>query len=80
MPGAAGQSVINPSIQVGEGDYPAQYQRFEVRTKVAKKGKRFKHVEVDVRWYEKGEKDVRQNKYLYSLSTLIANHHLAAYK
>ena len=80
VPGAAGQSVIDPSVQVGEGDYPAQYQRFEVRTAVSKKGKRFKRVEVDVRWYEKGEKDVRQNRYLYSLSSLIANHHLAAYK
>lgn len=80
VPGSAGQAALDLNVQVGEGEYPAQYKRFEIRTKVSKKGKRFKHVEVEVRWYEKGEKDIRQNRYLYSLNTLIANHHLSAYK
>ena len=57
IPGSAGQPALDLNVEVGEGEYPAQYQRFEIRTKVSKKGKRFKHVEVDVRWYEKGEKD-----------------------
>lgn len=80
IPGGAGIPMIDPNAQIAEGDYPAQYMRFERRVQVKKQGKRFKKVTVSVRWYEKGDKDVRENKYLYSLNTLVANHKLAAYK
>ena len=79
-PGASGGDAIDTSIAVGIGDYPQQYQRFEVQVEVKKKGKRFKQVRIDVRWYEKGEDDLRQNKYLYSLTSLVADHHMAAYR
>lgn len=80
VPGSAGLGVIDSSISVGEGDYPAEYQRFERRVEVKKKGKRFKHVRVTIRWFEKGANDKTENKYMYQMNTLIANHHLSAYK
>jgi prepilin-type N-terminal cleavage/methylation domain-containing protein len=78
--GRSPKDAIDANLVVGIGDYPKQYQRFEVQVAVKKKGKRFKQVRIDVRWYEKGEADLRQNKYLYSLTSLVANHHLAAYR
>ena len=80
VPGGGGLSLIDPTAQVAEGDYPAEYMRFERQVKVKKQGKRFKKITVTVRWYEKGEQDKRENKYMYSLNTLVANHKLAAYK
>ena len=80
VPGGSGLSLIDPTAQVAEGDYPAQYMRFEREVKVKPQGKRFNKITVTVRWYEKGEQDVRENKYMYSLNTLVANHKLAAYK
>lgn len=78
--GGAGVALVDPTAQVAEGDYPAQYARFERRVQVKNQGKRFKKITVTVRWYEAGEKDVRENKYMYALNTLVANHKLAAYK
>ncbi len=75
-----GKSVIDSSLQVGEGEYPAQYSRFERKITITKKGKRLKKIEVEIRWYEKGEQDRKENRYLYSLSTLVGNHHLSGYK
>lgn len=80
VPGGGGLSLIDPTVQVAEGDYPAQYTRFEREVKVKPQGKRFKKITVTVRWYEKGEQDKRENKYMYALNTLVANHKLAAYK
>ena len=54
--------------------------RFERQVQVKRQGQRFKKITVSVRWYEKGEQDKRENKYMYSLNTLVANHKLAAYK
>ena len=78
--GGAGVAMVDPTAQVAEGDYPAQYARFERRVQVKNQGKRFKKITVTVRWYEAGDKDVRENKYMYALNTLVANHKLAAYK
>lgn len=75
-----GTSVIDGSVSVGEGDYPADYQRFERRHKCTAAGKRMKKCEVEIRWYEKGSKDLKENRYMYSLATIIANHHLAGFK
>ena len=75
-----GKSVIDSDVEISKGDYPADYRRFERRVIVTKKGKRLKHIMVEVRWYEKGEKDLRQNHYLYSLNSLVGNHHLSSYK
>ena len=80
VPGAGGISLINGEEQIAEGDYPAQYMRFERQVQVKRQGQRFKKITVTVRWYEKGEQDRRENKYMYSLNTLVANHKLAAYK
>jgi type II secretory pathway pseudopilin PulG len=78
--GGAGKSVLDHSIDVGEGDYPLEYSRFERQVKITKKGNRFKHIEVGVRWYEAGEGQKVDNRYLYSLRTLVADHRLSAYK
>jgi type II secretory pathway pseudopilin PulG len=78
--GGIGTSVIDSSMAVGEGDYPREYMRFNRRYKCSAAGKRMKKCEVEINWYEKGEADLKENRYMYSLSTLIANHHLAGYK
>lgn len=78
--GGAGRAMVDLNAEVAEGDYPAQYARFERRVQVQPQGKRFNKITVTVRWYEAGEKDVRENKYMYALNTLVANHKLAAYK
>ena len=48
VPGGGGLSLIDPTAQVAEGDYPAQYMRFERQVKVKKQGKRFKKITVTV--------------------------------
>lgn len=78
--GGAGKSILDHNLEVSEGDYPMEYSRFERQVKVSKKGNRFKQIEVDVRWYETGERDKVDNRYLYSLRTLVADHRLSAYK
>lgn len=80
VPGGGGIPLINPQEQIAEGDYPLGYMRFERQVQVKRQGQRFKKITVSVRWYEKGEQDKRENKYMYSLNTLVANHKLAAYK
>ena len=80
VPGGGGIPLIDSEEQIAEGDYPAPYMRFERKVLVKAKGRRFKQITVSVRWYEKGEQDKRENKYMYSLNTLVANHKLAAYK
>ena len=80
VPGGGGIPLINPQEQIAEGDYPLGYMRFERQVQVKRQGPRFKKITVSVRWYEKGEQDKRENKYMYSLNTLVANHKLAAYK
>jgi hypothetical protein len=78
--GGAGLSVIDANAEVGEGDYPLEYQRFQRNVKVTKKGKRLKLVTVEVKWFEAGERDERRNNYLYALSTLVGDHHLSSYR
>lgn len=80
VPGEAGQAVIDGDVSVGEGEYPAEYQRFSRKVDIRnKRGKRFKLITVSVKWYGKGSKDERGGK-LYELSSLVADHRLTALK
>ncbi|PCJ20364.1 MAG: hypothetical protein COB02_04840 [Candidatus Cloacimonadota bacterium] len=80
VPGTAGQAVIDGDLEVGEGEYPSEYQRFSRKVQIKnKRGKRFKQITVSVKWFGKGSKDEYGGK-LYVLNSLVADHRLSALK